>query len=282
MLYAPISPSDLSTIKGLGSSLAPVGSEVVAGHEGVGVVKEVGSGVAGLKAGQLVVPTKAGLGTWSRKVVAQEGDVAAVPAEIDAAQAASMLSGTACALGVIGDFKIRGGETVILDNANGPLGLPFVQVACKKGIKVVCLTSGSVDYASTAKALGDAGALAVIDESFAEDESFQSWLEQQVPKYAIRSGGSQLSARIMADAVSKNGGILVMVDGAGPLTSPSSAKVERWDLGASIGNTSPKDILAELTGPLKQKVEVFNFDHFDHALKKVLSRSVDGSVLLKF
>ena len=287
MLYAPISPSDLSTIKGLGQSLPKIGREVVAGHEGVGLVREVGSAVSGVKAGQMVVPAKAGLGTWRRELIAQEVDVAVVPSEVAAEQMAGLLSGAACAVRLISDFGIRAGETVVMDHANGHLGVPFVKVATKKGVKVVCVTDGSIDYANTVQALTDAGALAVIDEKFAEDEAFQALVEHQAPTYAIRSGASQMSGRVLSNAVSKAGGRVIMVDGAGPLNSASSAKVEKWDLGASLANSSAKEILEEISGlvretGLKQKVEVVGFDCFDDALGKALSRSIDGSILLKF
>lgn len=59
-LFAPINPADLNMVQGH-YPLSPK-APAVAGSEGVAQVVQLGSGVTGLKEGDLVVPAKPALG----------------------------------------------------------------------------------------------------------------------------------------------------------------------------------------------------------------------------
>ena len=61
-LASPINPSDLNQIEGT-YPVRPDQFPAVGGNEGLARVEEIGTGVIGLKSGDLVIPSKPALGT---------------------------------------------------------------------------------------------------------------------------------------------------------------------------------------------------------------------------
>ena len=61
-LGSPVNPSDLNQIEG-NYALKPTGFPAVGGNEGVARVEEVGQKVESVKPGDLVLPSKPGLGS---------------------------------------------------------------------------------------------------------------------------------------------------------------------------------------------------------------------------
>lgn len=60
-LASPINPSDLNQIEGT-YPVRPAQFPAVGGNEGVALVEDIGKGVTGLKAGDLVIPARTAIG----------------------------------------------------------------------------------------------------------------------------------------------------------------------------------------------------------------------------
>lgn len=116
----------------------------VAGNEGVGVVEEVAAGATGLKKGDFVVASRAGVGTWATHAVAPEdawtkleGDApggAAFPIEHAAVAVAAPLT----AQGLLASAgPLAAGSVVVQNDASTLVGQSVVQYAAAAGLKTV-------------------------------------------------------------------------------------------------------------------------------------------------
>merc|ERR1711976_1102289 len=80
MISAPINPADLNMVEGIYAIQPEL--PAVGGNEGVGVVTKVGSEVTGIKAGDHVVPSGPGKGTWTTHALLSADEVQTVPSDI--------------------------------------------------------------------------------------------------------------------------------------------------------------------------------------------------------
>lgn len=111
------------------------------GWDVYGRVEAVGSGVRRLREGlaviglsdQLSAPSKA-QADW---VVLDEGAVAAVPAELDAAVGSCLPLAGSTALQALDRLDLRAGQTVLITGAGGAVGGLGVQLAAIQGLRVV-------------------------------------------------------------------------------------------------------------------------------------------------
>jgi len=152
MLAAPITPTDLSTIAGFG---VPAGSKLtfprVAGSEGVGVVEAVGGSVAGLKAGDFVVASRPGLGTWATHVVS-DADAWTSLTGADAPGSAGLpveVAATAVASPLLAKHLLAGaakGSVLVQNCALSTVGQCVIQYAAAKGVKTVNIARRHNDW----------------------------------------------------------------------------------------------------------------------------------------
>jgi mitochondrial enoyl-[acyl-carrier protein] reductase / trans-2-enoyl-CoA reductase len=157
ILRSPINPSDLLRISG-GYHLHPP-LPAIAGNEGIGRVAERGSGVAGLKVGQLVL-LPGGPGCWRSEMVVAARGLTPVP-EADLNQLAMTTINPPTASLLLSDIKnLSPGDWVIQNAGNSAVGSYVIQLAKLRGIKTVSVVRRS-EVVSDLVALG--GDVVLVD-----------------------------------------------------------------------------------------------------------------------
>ena len=123
------------------SGLYPVQLPHVPGLEGAGKVEEVGEGVVHLHKGDRVAFADAP-GTYSQFVVLPADRAVKVPDQItDQQAAAAMLQGMTAHYLAVDTYPIKGGDTVLIHAAAGGVGTLLVQLARRRGGRVLATVS---------------------------------------------------------------------------------------------------------------------------------------------
>jgi len=120
----------------------------VLGHDGMGVVKAVGSSVTSVKAGDRVAFCNGGIGgtpgTYSQASVVPEWQLAAVPDKVDDLTAAALpLVAITCWESLYDRAKLKGGEYVLIHGGAGGTGHLAVQLAALRGARVAATVSSA-------------------------------------------------------------------------------------------------------------------------------------------
>ncbi|MFZ4682670.1 MAG: MDR family NADPH-dependent oxidoreductase [Terrimicrobiaceae bacterium] len=130
MLAAPVNPADLNIIEGKYGELPEL--PAVIGNEGVGRVLDVGVGVSGFAAGDLVLPMSRG--TWTNRLLAKADDVVLLPAGLDVFQAAMLTVNPPSAWAMLHEFvKLNAGDWIVQNAANSAVGRSVIQIARSLG-----------------------------------------------------------------------------------------------------------------------------------------------------
>ena len=141
LLHAPVNPQDLLIIAGkypIRPRFHTPDGGSIAGYDGVGRIEAVGSGVAGLKLGDLVIPTAQGLGTWRRRAVWSAGDVVAVPPCTDARAAALLRMAVLPAYLLLEDVQtLKPGDWVIQNAGTSAVAQLLAQLAKLRGVRTI-------------------------------------------------------------------------------------------------------------------------------------------------
>ncbi len=143
----------------------------IPGLEGAGVVEEVGEGVRELTPGARVA-WATGQGSYAERVVIDAERLVPVPAKISTEQAAAlMLQGITAHFLVTDSHRLAPGQTALIHAAAGGVGRLLVQLAKKRGARV--LATASTRKLEIAK---DAGADVVIDYT---NEDFEAVVHRE-------------------------------------------------------------------------------------------------------
>lgn len=139
--YADVIFLDTLLRSGWGGETFPIDLPYVPGSGGAGHVRSVGEGVDPAWVGRRVVARTAT--GYAERVVAEEGELVAVPDTLDLEQAAALMHDGATALGLV-DLAdgIRPGESVLVAAAAGGAGSVLVQLAHDAGARVVAAARG--------------------------------------------------------------------------------------------------------------------------------------------
>jgi NADPH2:quinone reductase len=128
------------------------------GMEGAGVVEAVGPGVSEVEPGQRVAYAMH-LGAYAEAALVPAWKLVPLPAEVDAkTAAAAMLQGMTAHYLALSTFRLEPGHTALVHAAAGGVGLLLVQLARKRGARVI----GTVSTEAKAALARDAGADEVI------------------------------------------------------------------------------------------------------------------------
>ena len=131
----PVHASDLHTIRGRYGFTPQF--PTVPGIESVGVIDELGSGTDGLIIGQRVI-TVGVRGTWQQYVVADAGQVLAVPAGMSDSTAAQLLSNPLTAVILTGEvLDVRPGEWLLQTAAGSTVGQSVIQLGAHLGFRTL-------------------------------------------------------------------------------------------------------------------------------------------------
>jgi NADPH2:quinone reductase len=136
------------------SGLYPLPMPSGLGSEAAGVIEEVGTGVAGLKAGDRVAYAGGPIGAYAEARVMPADRLVPVPAGISDTQAAAMmLKGMTAWYLVRRTHPVKRGETILIHAAAGGVGLIVCQWAKHLGATVIG-TVGDEEKAALAKRNG--------------------------------------------------------------------------------------------------------------------------------
>jgi NADPH2:quinone reductase len=148
------------------SGLYPVTLPHTVGQEAAGVVTAVGPGVTDFRLGDRVA-SAAVVGACADEALAPAAQVVAVPAGVTSAQAAAvMLQGLTAHYLTTDTWPLRPGETALVHAAAGGVGLLLVQLAKRRGARVLA-TVGDDAKAALAREAGADAVCVYAREDFA-------------------------------------------------------------------------------------------------------------------
>lgn len=219
MLAAPINPSDINQIEGK----YPIKPNLpaVAGNEGVGIVRRVGSQVAGVSEGDWMVPLTAGQGTWRQFGTFTAENWYTVPNSVPKRLAATMSVNPVSAMRMLEEFvDLDTGDVVIQNGANSAVGRAVIQFAAAQGVKTVNVVRDRPDLQrlqDELQALG--GTLVTTEERLRQDLAAERLPR---PRLGLNCVGGSSSAAV-AKALMP-GATLVTYGGMSmkPVTLPTS------------------------------------------------------------
>lgn len=193
MLAAAVNPADVNIVQGVYGKLPQL--PAVAGTEGAAVVEEVGSGVSGLKKGDMVVTTT--LGTWRTDAVLNSAlltPVTGVTPEV----AATLSINPVTAVRLLEDFaKLSTGDVLVQNGANSMVGQCVVQIAKARGIRTINIVRerpGSDGAVDTLKAQGGD---VVVTDAYARTPEFQQLVSDlPPPSLALNCTGGRVATDI--------------------------------------------------------------------------------------
>ncbi len=148
------------------SGLYPVSLPYIPGGEAAGVVSAVGEGVTGFSIGDRVVSARVE-GAYAESALAPAEYAVPVPADVELAQAAALLlQGLTAHVLACSVFPLKAGDTVLVHAAAGGVGQLLVQLARRRGARVLA-TVGSAAKVAVARAAGADSVCDYTQEDFA-------------------------------------------------------------------------------------------------------------------
>lgn len=253
MEACPINPADLLQFEGrYGAEPPPL--PVFPGGEGVGIVRETGSGVAHLRPGDRVLLLFAGRGNWRTRLKAKAANLFPLP-PADPLQLAMLTVNPATAQLMLTQFmSLQPGDWVIQNAANSGVGHGVIALAKALGAR----TLNVVRRAALAAPLQAAGADAVLVDG--------PELAQRVVAITGKAGRPRLAIDAVAGEATLrlgqslgDGGVIVnygMLSGAPCAVSPADVVfrdvtlrgfwLSRWFATASLEER--RAVYARLTG----------------------------------
>lgn len=149
------------------------GQPFVLGHDGMGVVKQVGSGVTMVRAGDRVCFCNGGIGgtmgTYAEAAVVPEWQLAKVPDGVDDLTAAALpLVSITCWESLVDRAATKPGEAVLIHGGAGGTGHVAIQLALLEGARVAATVS-SHEKARIVMDLGAELAINYRETDFADE-----------------------------------------------------------------------------------------------------------------
>ena len=148
------------------SGLYPVPLPFTLGAEVAGIVSAVGAGVTEFSLGERVATAKAS-GGYAAEALAPAAHVVKIPAGVTTSTAAAlMLQGLTAHYLVTDTFALKPGDTALIHAAAGGVGLLLVQLAKRRGARVLA-TVGTAEKAALARAAGADEVVVYTRDNFA-------------------------------------------------------------------------------------------------------------------
>ena len=140
---------------------------LILGHEVTGQVAAVGPKVTAVQPGDRVVCLLRGNGGMAQFVSVRETGLVKIPSSVKWTEACLL----ACPIGVaikgLEKAEVQAGETVVVTGAGGGLGVHLIQLAQRRGARVLAVTS-SEEKAESLKALGTDEVITTGELDFSE------------------------------------------------------------------------------------------------------------------
>ncbi|XP_042194639.1 enoyl-[acyl-carrier-protein] reductase, mitochondrial [Callorhinchus milii] len=225
MLAAPINPSDINMVQGTYAILPDL--PAIGGNEGVGRVLDVGSRVSSVKAGDLVIPSNTGLGTWATEAVGNESAFVKLPIDVPLLCAATLAVNPCTAYRMLYDFEsLKPGDSVIQNGANSAVGQAVIQIAHAMGLKTINVIRDRPDLQKLTDRLQSMGANYVVtEEALRKPEMKEIFKEVPRPRLALNCVGGKSTVEVLRQL--QHGGTIVTYGGMArqPITVPMSALI---------------------------------------------------------
>jgi trans-2-enoyl-CoA reductase len=133
-----INPADLLQFEGKYGAVPPP-LPVMAGGEGVGIVRKAGAGVTHLKAGDRVLLLFAGRGNWRSSLIAKAAKLFALP-KADSLQLAMLTVNPPTALLMLKNYaSLKPGDWVIQNAGNSGVGQNVIALGKRMGLRTISI-----------------------------------------------------------------------------------------------------------------------------------------------
>ncbi|KAL4943310.1 hypothetical protein BDV06DRAFT_234814 [Aspergillus oleicola] len=304
--FSGVCHSDVHSVRGETPMLTDV-----AGHEGVGRVVGVGDGVdegewMGTRVGirwlysscleceicernNTACPNQKNAGanvpgTFQQYIVSPAVHVTRIPAQLPPDEAAPLLCAGIAMYSSIMKTKTRPGDWIVLPGAGGGLGHMGVQIAVKKGLKVIAIDSGPPKKTLCLSL----GATAFLDYKTDDVESAVKQLTSGLGAHAVICTANGEAAYEQSMRLLRRLGVLVCV---GIPNVPFRLPATPFDMivkgltvvGNSAGTAKEMEELMEMAvaGEVKAHIECFEFEQIDDVIQRLGRSEIEGRAVMR-
>jgi NADPH:quinone reductase len=241
VVAAGVNPFDAAVVKGYMKDRMEHRFPLVPGMDASGTVDAAGDGVEGYAAGEEVFGSVGkmvlGEGTLAEFVTVSAGTVTHKPSTFDHHVAAAIPTAGVTALNMVDALQLSEGQTVVAVGATGGVGSYFVQLAARRGARVIAICGGeNEDYARRL------GATDVIDYS-ADDatDAVRSRYPDGVDAVADMHGDADQLAGLTQHV--RSGGHVASVVGAADIEALRARGIEATNVQGRV-QTASLDVLS--------------------------------------
>ncbi|KAL4979919.1 hypothetical protein BDW66DRAFT_167787 [Aspergillus desertorum] len=304
--FSGVCHSDVHSVRGETPMLTDV-----AGHEGVGKVVKVGEGVdegawLGKRVGirwlysscleceicarnNTACPNQKNAGanvpgTFQQYIVSPAVHVTKIPPQLSPDKAAPLLCAGIAMYSSIMKTKTRPGDWIVLPGAGGGLGHMGVQIAVKKGLRVIAIDSGEKKQ----KLCLSLGATAFLDYKTDDVESAVKQLTSGLGAHAVICTANGEAAYEQSMRFLRRLGVLVCV---GIPNVPFRLPATPFDMivkgltivGNSAGTAKEMEELMEMVvaGEVEAHIECFEFDQIDEVIQRLGRSEIEGRAVMR-
>ncbi|KIX01784.1 uncharacterized protein Z518_09511 [Rhinocladiella mackenziei CBS 650.93] len=223
-------------------------------------------------------------GTFQQFIAAPAKDVTKIPAELKSEVVAPLLCAGLTMYSAIAKAQIRSGDWLVIPGAGGGLGHLGVQIAAKRGYKVIAIDTGDAKRDMCLRL----GATAFLDFKTDQIEEEVNRLTNRFGAHAcIVSAGSE-GAYSQGFKLLRNLGTLVCVglprlDFDLPI-SPFMMVVRGLKVvGSSVGTAQEMQELLDMAakGDVVPQISVFDFEEINHIMERLARFEIGGRVVLR-
>lgn len=246
------------------------------GIEGAGVVVDAGDGGDGgdgIEVGARVIVSTSMHpkgGTWAEFVVADRGRLTPMPDDLDFPTAAAVMVAGKTAVESMHTLHQQEGDTLYIAGASGAIGTLVVQMAARRGVRVV----GSAS-APNHEYLRSLGAELAVDY---RDPDWPDQVRRWAPGGVDAALAIQPGTAVPSQPVVRDGGHLVTVSGD-PCEAERGIRVEQFPHRQDAGNDMAELIDDITAGRIRLVLEqVYPFEEALSALEKTETRHARGKL----
>jgi NADPH:quinone reductase-like Zn-dependent oxidoreductase len=277
---AGLNPFDNAVVRGDMRDRMKHGFPLVPGMDGSGAVDAVGPGVSGWSEGDEVFGSVGkghlGEGTLAELVNMSVGTIARKPSTIEHATAAAIPTAGVTALNMADALALAKGQTVVAVGATGGVGSYLVQLAARRGARVVVVCHGeNADYARRL------GAADVVDYTAGDiAEAVHSMYPDGIDAIADMHGDREGLARLVEQV--RSGGHVASVVGAADAETLGDLGIEATNVmgrvtTGSLEALSSMLVAGEIASPA---IRSFSLVEADDALAAVATHHVRGKIVV--
>ncbi|PYH45165.1 zinc-dependent alcohol dehydrogenase [Aspergillus saccharolyticus JOP 1030-1] len=223
-------------------------------------------------------------GTFQQYIVSPANHVTIIPPELKPDVAAPLLCAGIAMYSSIMKTKTRPGDWIVLPGAGGGLGHMGVQIAVKKGLKVIAIDSGE----KKRQLCLSRGATSFLDFKTDDIEQEVKSLTSGLGAHAVICTANSEQAYIQSMSLLRRLGVLVCV---GIPNAPFRLPATPFDMivkgltivGNSAGTAEEMDELMELAvaGDVEAHVEGYELEDIDEVLDRLGRSEIDGRAVVR-